>query len=107
MALNIPQIADPRDPANPLRDAYGWLASLTLDMVAGSGRIAIRVHPNEAAWQADPVGSLSLALGQRGAPTLADLMADADFAAAFNTLGSKLYGLAVAHVPELAGATQA
>lgn len=127
MALNIPKYPDPRDPANPLSDAYAWLSEIALDLRGNAGRLTLNVHPNEAAWTAAPVAQLGISLGQILVPatpgdptaippvpatpavtfpTLADLMADADFASAYNTIGAKLYAAALAH-PRLAGATEA
>lgn len=107
MALSVPSIADPRNPAVPVVNAYAWLSSLRLDMATNSGAIVLTVNPSEAAWQAQPIASLSLALGQGGMPTLDQLMADVAFAQAFNAIGSKLYALAATHHPDLAGSTPA
>lgn len=111
MALTIADYPDPRDPANPLPTAYAWLSFLSLDLQSSSGRILFDVHPSEAAWQGQPVGQVSVSLGQGvdGAhfPSLDELMADAEFAEAYSVLGTKLYGAALASVPTFAGATPA
>jgi hypothetical protein len=110
MARQIPSFPDPRDPAHPLIDAYAWLAGLGLDLSTGQGQFVLNFHPNEAAWQSPPVAQIGIALGQVlgpgvTSPTLAELMADPEFAAAFATIGAKLYAVADLH-PALAGATE-
>lgn len=117
MALIIPSYPNPHDPANPLVDAYAWMASLILDLASGQGQIVLNIHPSEATWQSPPVAQLGIALGQvlgpgpEGEPAVAfpsldELMADAEFAAAYATIGARLYAAAVATHPALAGATQ-
>lgn len=107
MALNVPSIADPRDPAHPVQNAYAWLSFLSVNMASNSGAIVLTVNPNADAWQARPIATLDLALGQKGVPTLDALMAEPAFAAAFNTIGQRLYALAAEHHPDLEGATPA
>ena len=127
MALNVPEFPDPRDPANPLKNAYAWLAWWALDLSNDTGRLVLNIHPNEAAWTAAPVAQLGISLGQVLVPakpgdptadppvpatpevrfpTLEALMADPEFVAAYNTVGAKLYAASLNH-PKLAGATPA
>jgi hypothetical protein len=116
MARQIPSFPDPRDPATPLTDAYAWISGLSLDLSSGQGQFVLNFHPREAAWQSPPVAQIGIALGQvlgpgpEGGPpvtsaTLAELMADPEFAAAFATIGAKLYAIADLH-PALAGAVE-
>jgi hypothetical protein len=110
MARQIPSFPDPRDPSAPLADAYAWLAGLALDLATGQGQFTINIHPHEAAWQSPPVAQIGIALGQVlgpgvTSPTLAELMADPEFAAAYATIGAKLYAVADLH-PSLAGAVE-
>ena len=111
MALSIKNYPDPRDPANPLPTGYAWLSFLALDLRAGSGRLAFDVHPSESAWQGQPVGQVAISLGQGvGAshfPSLDELMGDPEFAAAYQVIGSKLYGAALSTLPAFEGATPA
>jgi hypothetical protein len=120
MALNIPTYANPFDPANPLTNVYGWTAFLALDAFADQGRLQLSINPNEAAWKAQPLATLSVSLGQVftpantnatppvaavAFPTLDELMADAEFAAAYEVIGQKLYAALVANHPALTDAT--
>jgi hypothetical protein len=116
MARQIPSFPDPRDKLNPLVDAYAWLSALSLDLASGQGQLVLNIHPHEAAWQDAPAAQLGMALGQvlgpgpEGGPpvtfpTLAELMADPDFAAAFAVIGAKLYAAADLH-PLLVGAVE-
>jgi hypothetical protein len=93
MARQIPSFPDPRDPSAPLADAYAWLAGLALDLATGQGQFTINVHPHEAAWQSPPVAQIGIALGQVlgpgvTSPTLAELMADPEFAQAYTVIGA-------------------
>ncbi len=113
MALSVPEYPNPFDPANPLENAYAYLAGLGLDISNGSGRMTLNVHPNEAAWQGVPVGQVSITLGEVLVagdepvtfPTLTELMEDEAFASAYATIGAILYGHALNH-PAFDGATQ-
>jgi hypothetical protein len=117
MALQIPSFPNPHDPANPLIDAYAWLASLNLDLATGQGQVVFDIHPNAAAWQSPPVAQIGIALGQvlgpgpEGGPaatfpTLAEFMARLGFSQAYTTIGAELYAAAVERHPLLAGATE-
>jgi hypothetical protein len=111
MALQIPSWPNPHDKANPLVDVYGWFSGLNLDLFSSQGQVVLNVNPNAAAWQDKPIDQLGIALGQVLGPdatfkTLAEFMADAEFAAAFATIGAKLYAEAVAKHPMLAGAIE-
>jgi hypothetical protein len=117
MALKIPSWLNPHDKANPLVDVYGWISGLNLDLFSSQGQVVFNINPNAAAWQDRPIDQLGIALGQvlgpgpEGGPpatfkTLSEFMADAEFAAAFATMGAKLYAEAVAKHPLLAGATE-
>lgn len=109
MALIVPQVADDRNPAVPIQNAYGWNCFLALDLVTGQGKFVISFHPDANAWQARPISTIEIALGQKFGdltfPTLAELMADDGFRLDFNAIGAKLYAEAVRVVPALAGAT--
>ena len=119
MALSTPTFPNPYS-STPLTNAYAWLAFLALDLSAGQGRVAFNVHPSEADWSKPPMGQLSITLGQdlnppavggpppppAVFPTLAELMADPEFAAAYDVIGRKLYEHAAAKVPAFAGSTQ-
>lgn len=122
MALLIPKFPNPFDPANPLVNAYGWLAGLSLDLAAGSGRVTIHVNPNSEAWQSPPITTIGVGLGDLMTPaataaspptpevrfpSMADLMADPAFAAAYNVIGTKLYTALMTTHPALAGAQPA
>lgn len=107
MALQISSFENPFDPANPLANVYAWTASLGLDIFAGTGRVTLNVNPNPEAWQAPPIGQIPISLGEvveravfedgiEVSPevrvkTLAELMADPEFAQAYQVIGSKLY----------------
>jgi hypothetical protein len=110
MARQIPSFPNPHDPANPLVDAYGWISGLNLDLFSNQGQFVLNINPNAAAWQSPPVAQIGIALGQvlasgTTSPTLAELMADPEFAAAFTVIGAKLYAIADLH-PALAGAIE-
>lgn len=122
MALRIPQFENPFDPSNPFADAYAWTAGLGLDLFAGQGRVTANVNPNENAWQSPPIDQVSISLGDELSPavydqdgnvvtpavkvkTLAELMADPEFAQAYQVLGGKLYQELAKH-PKFSGATQ-
>jgi hypothetical protein len=117
MALQIPSFPNPHDPAAPLVNAYAWISSQGLDLFSGQGQFVLNINPNEAAWQSSPVAQIGIALGQvlgpgpEGGPpatfkTLAEFMADPEFAQAFTTMGAKLYAEALATHPLLAGAVE-
>jgi hypothetical protein len=116
MARQIPSFPNPHDKANPLVDVYGWISGLNLDLFSGQGQFVLNINPNAAAWQDKPIDQLGIALGQvlgpgpeggpaETSPTLADLMADPEFAAAYATIGAKLYAIADLH-PALAGSVE-
>jgi hypothetical protein len=122
MALLIPTYPNDYDAAHPLADAYAWIAGLALDLSINAGRVTLNVHPNASAWQDRPAAQLGVALGQVLVPgnpaadppvaevrfpRLDELMQDADFSAAYQTIGAKLYAALVATHPLLAGATMA
>jgi hypothetical protein len=117
MALRIPSFPDPRDPDNPLIDAYAYLAEVRLDLASGQGQVVFNVHPHEAAWQSSPVAQIGIALGQvlgpgpEGGPaatfpTLAEFLARVGFGQAYATIGADLYAAALATHPAFAGATE-
>jgi hypothetical protein len=117
MALLIPSFPDPRDKANPLVDVYAWISGLSLDLFSNQGQVVFNVNPNAASWQDRPVDQFGIALGQvlgpgpEGGPpatfpTLAEFMADPEFAAAFAVIGAKLYAAALATHPAFAGAVE-
>ena len=119
MAIAVPEFTSPFDPANPVKDAYLWIASLALDNAAGTGRLTLNIHPNAAAHTAQPLAQINVTLGQVfqmgnqmaeppvpeiAFPTLAQLMNDPEVANAYAMLGAKLYAALVAIVPALNGA---
>jgi hypothetical protein len=117
MAIQIPSFPNPNDKANPLVNAYGWLAGLSLDLFTGQGQVVFNVNPNPSAWQSKPVDQLGIALGQvlgpggEGEPavtfpTLEQFMARPGFAQAYATIGKEIYDAAVALHPLLAGAVE-
>lgn len=112
MALQIPSFPNPFDNDNPLENAYAWLAGIGLDIRANQGLATFNVHPTESAWESAPVAQVQIALGETLVfadptadppvevikfPTLDELMADPEFAAAYNLIGSKLYAHAIHH----------
>jgi hypothetical protein len=112
MALSIPHFPNPFDPANPLANAYAWTSALALDLAAGTGRLCLNVHPRPEAWESPPVAQIVVTLGESfppvteaRMPSLAELMADPEFAAAYEVIGSKLYAAVAAHHPALAGSS--
>jgi hypothetical protein len=117
MALLIPSFPNPHDPANPLIDAYGWIAGLSLDLASGQGQVVLNIHPNAAAWQSPPVAQIGIALGQvlgpgpEGGPavtfpTLAEFLARLGFGQAYATIGAEIYAEALAKHPAFAGAVE-
>lgn len=121
MALSIPVFPNPFDQANPVQDAYAWIAGLALDLFAGTGRVVLNVHPNAQAWGSQPLMQMSISLGDiiipavEGNPnadppispvaavffpTLGELMQDPEFASAYAVIGGKLYG-ALKEIPVL------
>jgi hypothetical protein len=117
MARKIPSFPNPHDANNPYRDAYAWLAGLSLTLSTKQGQITFNVHPNESAWQDKPVDRIEIALGQvlgPGAgweppatfPTFDEFMARPAFAAACATILADLYAAAVATHPLLAGSVE-
>lgn len=103
MALSIPSIVNPYDSANPIAPAYAWLSSLGLDLAHGAGQLVLSVHPREDAWMSQPIARIPVTLGQ-DFPTLPELMADPEFAAAYAVIGGKLYAALLDH-PQFAGST--
>jgi hypothetical protein len=117
MALLIPSFPNPHDKANPLVDVYGWISSLNLDLFSSQGQVVFNINPRESAWQDRPIDQLGIALGQvlgpgpEGGPpatfpTLAEFMADPEFAQAYTTMGAKLYAAALATHPAFAGSVE-
>lgn len=124
MALNIPSFPDPRDPANPITNAYGFIAEVTFSWI-GESKLTINISPNAAAWTGAPVDQIRVKAGEILAPaqydnwqspdrkvispevrypTFEQLMADPEFAQAFAVIGGKLQTALAGH-PRLAGAT--
>lgn len=119
MAINISEYTNPFDPNTPLTNVYGWLSFIALDIASGSGRMTINLHPNEAAWQGQPLDQINIDLGQLLKPAdpaanppteaifaykLEELMAIPEFAAAYNAIGQILYQMALNH-QKIANAT--
>jgi hypothetical protein len=128
MALSIPTYLNPFDPANAITNAYGWISLLSLDLFAEKGRVVLSINPNASAWEATPIDTITMALGQivekenpSASPpiagvaivTLAELLAETatigstgiTFAEAFGAIGQRLYVEAI-KLPPLAAATQ-
>lgn len=110
---NITTWANPYDPATPLTNVYAYAAGLGLDASNGSGQVTYNAHPNANAWTGTPIGQVSIQLGDvivpvNGEipavvmPTLAELMANPQFAQAYTTIGQVLDAYAVQH-PAFAG----
>jgi hypothetical protein len=119
MALNIPTFPNPFDPNTPLTNLYAWMSFVAFDVASGSGRLVINLNPNEAAWPNLPLEQIEITLGQLlqpgdpnaeppvppvTFPTIAELMAIPEFAAAYLTIGGILYQKALDHA-KLQGAT--
>lgn len=118
--LAIPTVPNPFDPANPIVNAVGVISSIHLDVSGSSGYLVLNIHPNAAAvGKAPPLTTVRVNLGQGlvpanpsanpptaaiSFPTLAELMADSAFAAAYAAVGARLYADLVATVPLLAKA---
>jgi len=111
MAMNIPSFPIPYS-STPIGNAYAWLSFFSIDLFAGRGRVVYNVNPTSGDWDKSPVGQISVSLGQEidggeHYPTLAELMADPEFAAAYNVIGAKLYQHAAERLPVFAGSSQA
>ena len=120
MALSVPSYPNPYDPSTPIANAYALIAGLYLDMSNSTGRVVLNINPSETAWAAAPLAQAAVSLGETLVPgdpavsppvapvvfpTLAEMMADTEFAAAFNTIGSKIYQRVQALVPAFKGST--
>jgi hypothetical protein len=119
MAINIPEFPNPFDPNTPLTNVYAWLSFISLEISSGSGKLTLNLHPNEAAWQGQPLAQIDIALGEPlkdgdpnaeppiapiNFPTLLELMTIPEFVSAYNTIGGILYQKALDHA-KLANAT--
>lgn len=91
MSLRLPSYPDSHY-ANPLADVYAWVAMISIDFGTGSGRVMVNVHPDAASAAAGkfPLDQVGVTMG-RGFPSLAEMMADPQFAAAFGVIRTKLY----------------
>ena len=82
----------------------------------------LNLHPHEEAWTAPPLAQVGISLGENLVPadttvdppkpavvfpTLGEFMADPEFAAAYNPLGSKIYTKLIELVPILKGSQPA
>ena len=85
--------------------AYGWISFIALDTRQGEGRLVLNIHPTADDWRCVPAEQVSIALGSP-IPTLAQFMADPDFAAAFQVIATKLYGAIVEHHPDFREAVE-
>jgi hypothetical protein len=97
MALQFPTFPDPRDRNNPVADAYAYTSNLTIDVRNDAVTVTMHVHPNEAAWQDTPVGSITFEGGEDNGdgtsfPRPSELMSDPIFAQAYNYIGQVIYG---------------
>ncbi len=126
MALGIPSYPSPFS-STPITGAYAWLSFIALDLFSGQGRVVFNVNFAETDWSKPPVDQVSVSLGQTlkaatpgdanaeppvaetpavAFPSLAELMADPEFAAAYNVIGTKIYQQAAAKVQAFSGASQ-
>jgi hypothetical protein len=118
MALSLPGYAH-RYNAAPAAQAYAYITTLTASFDVSGGSFRVDVWEDAASCTAgcERCDTIPLMLGATVDPgdgtsppvalsTLADLMAQPDFAAAFNTIRTYLYREAVKH-PRLKGGGQA
>lgn len=108
-ALRLPTYPNPHDRNSPLENAYAYFGELTVNFRNDTSQAVLHVHPNEAAWQDQPVGYLGMQGGdmwEGGAyfPRISEFMQDPEFAAAFTVIATKIYAKALLN-PALAGAT--
>jgi hypothetical protein len=98
MSLLVPSYASPYS-VDPLTNTYIWIGRLSLDLASGAGRVILFVHPSaeDAAAGKPPLLTLPLVLGPAthpgggGLPTLAEFLANQDFAMGFATIRAALY----------------
>jgi hypothetical protein len=113
MPLVIPTVADPRDPASPIRNAHARITFFALDLLGHAGSIEFGVYASAAAADAgaQPITRVAVALGQKFGehhfPTADELLADADLGASYARIVARFEALAAATVPALEGATTA
>ncbi len=108
-ALTLPTFPNPHDSKNPVRQAYAWIGELAVNFRNNTSQIVLYVHPNEPAWQDDPVGTLGMRGGDQWAndkyfPTIGEFMTDPEFAQAFGLIAAKIMAK-VKDNPACAGAT--
>jgi hypothetical protein len=119
MAIEIPTFPNPFDPNTPLTNIYAWMSFIAFDVRLDVGRLVLNIHPNESAWESQPLEQISIALGEllqpgdpnaeppvppKTFPTMAELMQIPEFASAYLTIGGILYQKSLDH-PKLAGST--
>lgn len=116
MSLSVLDHPNPYTVEN-LPVAYAYIGRLEMDFTTNMGQLRVDVYTDAAAALADkqPVERPVIALGdfmgtaEDGTPirtaTLAELMADPEFAAAFSVIRAKLYSDVVRRHPAFAGAT--
>ncbi len=119
MALIIPSFPNKFNPDHPFSNAYAWMAGIALDISQGAGRLTLNINPNANAWASPPIDQIGITLGEVLVqanpsadppvaevkfPTLTELMANEEFAAAYNKIGLILYEAAMAH-SKLTGST--
>jgi hypothetical protein len=102
MSLILPDYPDPQGaPGDVIPRAYAWIEHLQLGFSDGSGRIVLWIHrsPEAAATWTDPeqpntppADQEEFHPGDGVIPTLPDLLADPEFAAAFDVIRTQLYG---------------
>src|SRR5262249_61173195 len=87
---------------NPGPNAYAYIGALTISFRDNTSTVVLHVHPNEAAWRDAPLGYVPIQGGEALAndthfPTLAEFMADPEFAQAFAVVAAKIYAQAKNH----------
>jgi hypothetical protein len=110
MALIVPSYPNPCDPNIPITNAYAWGSAAYFDLARGAGSLTLNINPNAEAWQGRPLDQIAVYFGDdlKGPEpmlSLAELMADPDFAAAFTMVVAKLYEAIKAAHPLLQDAT--
>lgn len=110
MSLQVPDYPSPYAAA-ALPAAYAYISTFSVNIDTGQGGFGVVVYTDRPSYAAGrtPVDRIAIAMGDLVAPgvrtrTLAELMSDPTFAAAWNTVASSLLADAQLH-PKLAGAT--
>jgi hypothetical protein len=130
MPLAIPDYRSPFS-ATPVKEAYGYIKAISLDSEQLTGKLVLRIYYDQASADMAPIDELQVAAGEMTVPatpdqvvpdgdgtkvipgtpavyfpSLADFMADPEFAQAFAVVASKLEVALLATVPKLKDAEQ-